>query len=649
MALGFFTSDPQEALLSPDTIAARRKLNERIRAGTMADKPIKHWTQGAAKLAWALAANAREGRLDKTEKAARAKSNEIIASLLGGGGSAPAASPGAAPVSALPSAAPGAVAASIDPDAAPSAPMNGVAMPSGVNPPQTTFNGMPGPYDFAGKTKVAMPGVILSPEDLDVGARTLLTEAGNQGEKGLAAVAAVLKNRATAGNPTWGKSISDAALARNQFEPWNYANTGKPNDPTRIDPTSTRYAMAKNILQGVATGAIPDPTGGATHFYAPRAQAALGRPAPSWARGKQGMDIGDHRFYNLGGGSAPAVPQNMASAGPSGAFAPNMVSVPAPQPSGATPRPVATAPSQAGNNNAALMAAMSNPWVSAEIKKNPLIGTLLAKRFGQDPQQRVLNMQILQNKAQTSSPDFMQKMAASRRANNGDFGVTPVYGVTPDGKPAIGQLNKRGGIRWVDSQGNRIAQPVKTIDLGTSVRQIGAKTGQPVGPDMPKDIAGAKAQAAIGAQRGKDVAAAQADYAKATDAINSIDALMRDQGLGNVTGPIMGRLPNIRGDANRAQARIDQIKGQTFLQAYQQLRGGGQITEVEGKKAEAAIARLSQSQTTKDFKAALQDLRSIIEVGRSRIPGAASLGASGAGGKKSQPVVINGVKITPMD
>ncbi len=40
-----------------------------------------------------------------------------------------------------------------------------------------------------------------------------------------------------------------------------------------------------------------DPTEGKTMFYAPAAQAALGRPAPAWAQG-EGQKIGDHVFYD---------------------------------------------------------------------------------------------------------------------------------------------------------------------------------------------------------------------------------------------------------------------------------------------------------------------------------------------------------------
>jgi hypothetical protein len=61
---------------------------------------------------------------------------------------------------------------------------------------------------------------------------------------------------------------------------------------------------------------------------------------------------------------------------------------------------------------------------------------------------------------------------------------------------------------------------------------------------------------------------------------------------------------------------VNQMKGKAFLEAFDKLRGGGQITVVEGDKATAAIARLDRAQNDKDFEAALDDLADIIKVGR---------------------------------
>jgi hypothetical protein len=74
-------------------------------------------------------------------------------------------------------------------------------------------------------------------------------------------------------------------------------------------------------------------------------------------------------------------------------------------------------------------------------------------------------------------------------------------------------------------------------------------------------------------------------------------------------------------DAKGAQALIEQAQGQAFLQAFESLKGGGQITQIEGEKATAAIARLQRSQKSSDFRAAAQELRDIANTAYKRAAG----------------------------
>lgn len=118
-------------------------------------------------------------------------------------------------------------------------------------------------------------------------------------------------------------------------------------------------------------------------------------------------------------------------------------------------------------------------------------------------------------------------------------------------------------------------------------------------------------------ERGKALGTAQAGLPGALQTagsfINNIDALIADPRLRNVVGwspynPLT-RLPYRPEDAGTA-ARIEQLQGQAFLQAYNALRGGGQITEAEGAQARAAIGRLGNlTQTHGDYVAALNDAR----------------------------------------
>lgn len=140
---------------------------------------------------------------------------------------------------------------------------------------------------------VASPNIPANLSDDDLLVRTVWGEARGETPLGQQAVAAVARNRARAS----GQSLREVLLAQNQFEPWNNPQTR--DQLLKLDTNSPEYqAIAQSVLN-----TQNDPTGGATHFYSPKAQEALGRPAPSWATG-QGTDIGNHRFYNLpyGGG-----------------------------------------------------------------------------------------------------------------------------------------------------------------------------------------------------------------------------------------------------------------------------------------------------------------------------------------------------------
>ncbi len=118
-------------------------------------------------------------------------------------------------------------------------------------------------------------------------------------------------------------------------------------------------------------------------------------------------------------------------------------------------------------------------------------------------------------------------------------------------------------------------------------------------------------------------AQAQGEIASASRMIDQIDALLYDPALGNALG-VEGffRRPaaelGLDSETARVKERIDQIKGGVFLQAFEALKGGGQITELEGQKAEAAMARLGTSQSLEDYQEALNELRFYIDIGRRR-------------------------------
>lgn len=171
----------------------------------------------------------------------------------------------------------------------------------------------------------------------------------------------------------------------------------------------------------------------------------------------------------------------------------------------------------------------------------------------------------------------------------------------------------------------------QVIDLGGEKAILGAggdisKT-YPMTP-KPQDMPGFKQQQEAAKAMGKGQGEAtmqlpdtiaKADYADKllTDLLNApgLEAsvgLKQPQAYANFGQPIAGT------EAADFSTRLDQIKGQQFLQAFETLKGGGQITEVEGKKATDAISRMNTAQSEPEFKAAAQELQAIIRAGKQR-------------------------------
>lgn len=151
-----------------------------------------------------------------------------------------------------------------------------------------------------------MPASDLSPKDKDLMVRTILGEASGEGPRGQAAVAHVILNRTASGD--YGKSPSDVVLARNQFEPWST----KASQLMAIKPDSQAYRETSDIVDMAASGDIPDPTKGATHFLNPAIVMARRGSLPAWAS-QPVMTIGNHTFYApkgavTGAAAAPADP-----------------------------------------------------------------------------------------------------------------------------------------------------------------------------------------------------------------------------------------------------------------------------------------------------------------------------------------------------
>lgn len=128
----------------------------------------------------------------------------------------------------------------------------------------------------------------------DLAIRTIYGEAGGEPAQGQAGVAAVLRNRLAGGQ--YGKDMQSVIMAPKQFSLWN------PGDPAgasakRLEPSSPAYQRIGQIYDGVMSGQIADPTGGATHYYNPKVAS------PAWGpklAAQNDVMIGNHRFVGAG-------------------------------------------------------------------------------------------------------------------------------------------------------------------------------------------------------------------------------------------------------------------------------------------------------------------------------------------------------------
>lgn len=154
-----------------------------------------------------------------------------------------------------------------------------------------------------------------------------------------------------------------------------------------------------------------------------------------------------------------------------------------------------------------------------------------------------------------------------------------------------------------------IADPKKVKEISDAIIAL-----DPTSADYQKEYA-----KELGSAQGKERASAPKAIETAGRMLGQIDAVLQHPGLYLGTGPT-AFTQNIPGTTMRdLRARIAELTGGTFLQAYESLKGTGQITEIEGKRATEAISRLNDPYvSTNDYRKALNDLRGVVEIGQAR-------------------------------
>lgn len=212
----------------------------------------------------------------------------------------------------------------------------------------------------------------------------------------------------------------------------------------------------------------------------------------------------------------------------------------------------------------------------------------------------------------------LEQWMAQKRAGAGEYSLTPVYGQNDKGETVLIQPGKSGtAIQTALPPGVKISSGVEKIDLGTQFGILDKKSGQIIGY-QPKDLRGAEREKGIGDAQGKAVASAPSDIQAGQNAIDILQKIRDNPYLERGTGfsSLANAIPGTGGyDFSNI---VEQAKSGAFLQAIQQMRGLGSLSNAEGGAATAAITRMNVATSKEAFLDALADYEKLVRQGMTR-------------------------------
>lgn len=246
----------------------------------------------------------------------------------------------------------------------------------------------------------------------------------------------------------------------------------------------------------------------------------------------------------------------------------------------------------------------SNPAVLTDVLKN-----MLDPNAALDTQYKQAQIANIESQvAERNNPDARKR-----------FGLNPQYGVDANGNPVLLQLGEDGSAQQTQMpDGVTLSKEPIKLDAGTHFVLLDPITRQPVG-QIPKDLAGAERDKAIGGKQGDAAFDLPRVEQNAAQTLGILERMKTHPGREGSTGFFEGLMPSRNPDQVDFQSLVDQTGGQSFLQAFQMLKGAGQITEIEGTKATNAISRLqNQRLSDEDYLRAITDLEEVIKNGLER-------------------------------
>jgi hypothetical protein len=212
--------------------------------------------------------------------------------------------------------------------------------------------------------------------------------------------------------------------------------------------------------------------------------------------------------------------------------------------------------------------------------------------------------------------EFMTNESITSDTASNKAGLSPLYGTRKDaaGNDVTVMMQPTGAGEAVETKlppGVTISNKPIAIDRGTSIDYMDPVTRQIV-KTVPKDIAGLAEARTGGENLAKAKSALPTIELNSQYLTNNIDALLTHPGKSKSLG-LNSYFPTVAGsDAAGFEARLDQVRGQAFLNAYDTLRGAGQISEGEGKAATAALTRARTATSVKEFDEAMTEFKGYV-------------------------------------
>ena len=173
--------------------------------------------------------------------------------------------------------------------------------------------------------------------------------------------------------------------------------------------------------------------------------------------------------------------------------------------------------------------------------------------------------------------------------------------------------NYQQGVANQNAQNGGVPAPSGGIPSLAETERLKADIAQ----EKDINVANAKSDIELNQEQKKQKQQAQQELPTALLAASNdkkrINELLNHKGLSGVVGVpnALGMLPGT--SENDFKALLKQVQGGTFLTAAKSLKGTGAMSEIEGAKAEQAVARLQTAQSENAFKEALKDYESSID------------------------------------